>query len=137
VVIAFFDASALIYLLEGQPSLAEQVRQALASLASAHSPLGIAVSRLSWMECRIGPLKDNAPDRLVLFDPFFAQPDMIWVELDRNVVELATEIRVRHSLRTPAALQASCCLQLGPAHRLLTGDRRFQRVRGLRVVCVS
>lgn len=36
--------------------------------------------------------------------------------------------RVCHGLRMPDALQAASCLQLGPAHRLLTGDGAFARV---------
>jgi predicted nucleic acid-binding protein len=59
------------------------------------------------------------------------------VELDRDVVELATAIRVRHGLRTPDALQAASCLQLGADHLLLTGDASFQRVQGLNVAVLA
>lgn len=131
--IAFFDASALIYLLEGQPSFATRVQAELAALAERHAGLRIALSRLSWLECRVGPMKANDAGRLARFDQFFAQPDLIWIELDRHVVELSTAIRVRHRLRTPDALQAACCLQLGPEHVMLTGDGAFEKVAGLRV----
>lgn len=131
--IALFDASALIYLLEGEPLLARRVRGELAVLAQAHAGLGVALSRLSWLECRVGPMKANHPARLALFDAFFARPDLVWLELNRQVVELAAAIRVRHGLRTPDALQAACCLQLGPEHVLLTGDAAFRRVAGLNV----
>lgn len=57
--IAFFDASALIYLLEGKPSFAERVRAQLAELEHAHPSLQAAVSRLSWLECRVGPMKST------------------------------------------------------------------------------
>jgi predicted nucleic acid-binding protein len=40
-------------------------------------------------------------------------------------------------LRTPDALQAACCLQLGPAHVMLTGDAAFQRVAGLNVSLIG
>jgi len=59
------------------------------------------------------------------------------VELSREVVELATVIRVRHGLRTPDALQAASCLQLGPQHVLLTGDATFRRVKGLKVTVLT
>ncbi|MDN5842085.1 MAG: PIN domain-containing protein [Alcaligenaceae bacterium] len=71
------------------------------------------------------------------FDGFFAQQDLVWVELSREVVELAAAIRVRHGLRTPDALQAASCLQLGAEHVLLTGDAEFQRVQGLNVVVLK
>lgn len=131
--IAFFDANALIYLLEGKPPFAVHVRAELAALERAHAGMRAAVSRLSWLECRVGPMKANDIATLSLFDAFFARPDLVWVELNREVVELAAAIRARHGLRTPDALQAACCLQLGPQHVLLTGDAIFQRVAGLNV----
>lgn len=135
--IAFFDTSALIYLIEGREPFAGRVRSRLAQINQVHPGLAAAVSRLTWLECRVGPMKHNDTAALALFDAFFARPDLVWVELSRDVVELAAAIRVRHGLRTPDALQAACCLQLGPQHLLLTGDPAFQRVQGLRVVLLA
>lgn len=127
--IVFLDACALIYMLEGKAPFADRIRAELKALTNEEPNLGAAVSRLSWLECRTGPLKAGDAATLALFDTFFAQPDLVWIELTRQVVELATVIRVRHALRTPDALQAASCLQLGPEHLLLTGDRTFERVK--------
>lgn len=135
--IAFFDASALIYLLEGKPPFGQRVRQALAPLTEAHPDLGTAISRIIWLECRVGPLKADDTAVLASYDAFFARPDLVWVELTKDVGELATAIRVRHGLRTPDALQAASGLQLGPDHIFLTGDRAFKRVTGLRVMLLD
>lgn len=135
--ITFFDACALMYLLEGKEPFAPRVRRRLAEIAQAYPDTAIAVSRLSWLECRVGPMKNNDLAVLARYDGFFARSDLVWVELDRVVVELAAAIRVRHGLRTPDALQAACCLQLGPDHLLLTGDTAFQRVQGLQVVLLD
>ena len=131
--IAFFDASALIYVIEAREPFASTLRQALTALAELHPGMPVALSRLTWLECRISPLKGGDAVTLARYDTFFARPDLIWVELGRDVVELATAVRARHGLRTPDALQAACCLQLGPEHLLLTGDTAFTRVSGLRV----
>lgn len=131
--IAFFDASALIYLIEGADSFAARLRKELAALAKKHLDLGAAASRLSWLECRVGPLRANDSPTLALYDGFFLRPDLVWVELTREVVELAAAIRVQSGLKTPDALQAACCLQLGGDHLFLTGDRAFRRVSGLNV----
>ena len=61
------------------------------------------------------------------------QVRLIWVELSKDVVELATAIRVKYGSRVPDTLQAACCLQLGPNHLLFTGDPGFRRVVGLKV----
>lgn len=132
--IVFFDASALIYLIEGCEPFGSRVRAALASLSQAHPAARTALSRLSWLECRVGPMKAADTAVLAAYDAFFARPDVLWVELTRDVVELAAVIRVRHGLRTRDALQAASCLQLGPEHRMVTGDPVFRRVEGLQVL---
>jgi predicted nucleic acid-binding protein len=132
-VIVFLDASALIYLLESEEPFRSRVHDRLSTLADQNAELRLAISRLTWLEARVGPMKESETDLLRTYDAFFARPDLIWVDLSRDVVELATVIRVRHGLRTPDALQAACCLQLGEEHRFMTGDATFQRVAGLQV----
>ncbi len=131
--IAFFDASALIYLIESKEPFASKVRKELATITKQFPDIATAVSRLTWLECRVGPMKSNDSLTLSAFDMFFARPDLRWVELTRDVVELAAVIRVRHGLRTPDALQAASCLQLGTNHMFLSGDVAFGKVNGLNV----
>jgi predicted nucleic acid-binding protein len=131
VVIAFLDSSALIYLIEGQEPFAGKVRKQLRSLIRADPNTRTAVSRLAWLECRTGPMKSGDQETLATYDAFFSRPDLICVELSPDVVDLATAIRVRHGLKTPDALQAACCLQLGESHVFLSGDAGFRRVAGL------
>jgi predicted nucleic acid-binding protein len=95
------------------------------------------MSRLSWLECRVRPIRDGDQSTLARFDAFFASPDLIWIELSETVVEVATDLRARFGLRTPDALQAACCLQLGQQAVLITGDAAFQRVMGLQVALVA
>lgn len=72
--IAFFDASALIYLVESKPPFGQSVREALAPMTEAHPDLGTAVSRLTWPEYRVGPLKADDAVVLASYDAFFARP---------------------------------------------------------------
>ena len=131
--IAFFDTSALIYLIEAKEPFAGRIRKELMAVAKKYPDLGAAVSRLTWLECRVGPMKANDSATLAAFDAFFSRPDLAWVELTRYVVELAATIRAKHGLRTPDALQAASCLQLGANHVFLSGDSAFKRVGGLNV----
>ena len=57
--IAFLDANAIIYLTEGQEPFASRVRDALRDLESYHPNISTSVSRLSWLECRVGPMKSG------------------------------------------------------------------------------
>ena len=129
--IAFLDASALIYLLDGEPIWAEAVKEHLRDLSGIDPALQIALSRLSALECRVGPLRRGEQARLDRLDAFFARSDLLWLELTPAVVEQATLLRAQCGLRTPDALQAACCLQLGSAAVMLTGDADFRRVPAL------
>jgi predicted nucleic acid-binding protein len=136
-VIAFLDASALIYLVDGETPWAEAVRATLQQLAFEAPDLALAVSRLSLLECRVAPLRRGDQASLDRFQALFAQPDLLVVELGASVVELATQLRANHGLRTPDALQAACCLQLGPDAVMVTGDAAFQRVQALQVHLIA
>ena len=131
--IAFHDASALIYLIEGAEPFATRLRKELVVVVKKHPDMGAAVSRLSWLECRVGPMKAGDSATLAQYDAFFARHDLVWIELTQRVVELAAAIRVQTGLKAPDALQAASCLQLGSDHLFLTGDGAFRRVAGLNV----
>lgn len=135
--IAFLDASAVIYAVEGTPAWAEALKHQLRQLAMADQAsaggLQLAISRLSWLECRVGPLRRRDALALARFDAFFQHADLQWVELSEAVVERATLLRAEHNLRTPDALQAASCLQLGSGAVMVTGDVGFQRVPALRL----
>lgn len=139
--IAFLDACAVIYAVEGSPEWSEALKQQLRQLAMADQAsaggLQLAISRLSWLECRVGPLRRRDAEALARFDAFFLHPDLEWVELSPAVVERATLLRAELNLRTPDALQAASCLQLGADAVMVTGDAGFQRVPTLRLALVN
>ena len=135
--IAFLDASALIYLVDGEAPWAEATQATLHQLAVEAPDLPLAVSRLSMLECRVAPLRRGDQSCLDRFEALFVQPDLLVVELSASVVELATQLRANHGLRTPDALQAACCLQLGPDAVMITGDAGFQRVEALQVRLIA
>ena len=78
-------------------------------------------------------MKNNDTITLAVFDTFFGCPGLIWVDMTKNVVELAAAIRVQTGLKTPDALQAASCLQL----LFLTGDSAFRRVAALNVMLLT
>lgn len=135
--IAFLDASALIYLVDGEAPWAAATQATLQQLAVSTPDLPLAVSRLSFLECRVAPLRRGDQACLDRFEALFAKPDLLVVELNAPVMERATQLRANHGLRTPDALQAACCLQLGPDAVMITGDAGFQRVQTLQVHLVA
>ncbi|MCP9807132.1 PIN domain-containing protein [Cyanobium sp. T1B-Tous] len=122
--IAFLDASALIYLVDGEARWAEATQATLHQLAVKATDLPLAVSRLSLLECRVAPVRRGDQSCLDRFEELFSQPDLLVVELSSSVVELATQLRANHGLRTPDAV-------------MITGDAGFQRVQALQVRLIA
>lgn len=133
----FLDASAIIYLLEGEPDVRQAVQHVLVSVGSQDADPAIAISALSLLECRVHPMRNADVGRLDLFDAFFEDPGLIIVDIDRNVIDRATLLRARHSIRTPDALQAACCIELGQGTAFVTGDHAFHRVPDLDVHLIT
>jgi predicted nucleic acid-binding protein len=96
-----------------------------------HQLAQLAVSRLSWLECRVRPLRDDDSELLARYESFFSARDLRIVEIDANVVDGATRIRAKFGLRTPDAIQAASCLSLADEHVFVSNDRKFARVPGL------
>ena len=51
------------------------MRGELRRLGSEHPNVAIGLRRLSWLECRVGPMKRDDTAALAVFDAFFALPD--------------------------------------------------------------
>lgn len=132
--LAFLDASAVIYLLEGDAPARDAVRQVLRELErGAGEPPVLAVSALSRLECRVRPLRESNRQALDRLDAFFGDPGLLVIALDNAVVDKATALRAQFGLRTPDAIQAACLLELDPDGVFVTGDAAFDKVPDLRV----
>lgn len=133
----FLDASAIIYLLEGEPGIRHATRNVLTGLHSAGAEPAIVVSALSLLECRVHPIRTGDEARLEKFDQFFADPGLSIVELDGNVIERATQLRARHGIRTPDALQAASAQELRETPAFVTGDSDFCKIKDLNVHLIN
>ena len=74
--LVLLDASAIIYLLEGDPETRQAVRDTLRSLHGEGDPPSLSVSALSRLECRVRPLREGdtaSLERLVSDDNYFGR----------------------------------------------------------------
>jgi predicted nucleic acid-binding protein len=131
--IAFLDACAIIYQVEAVTPYQQRLAVLLRGVRTEHPDLELAVSRLSWIECRAKPLRDRQTEVLRRYDTFLAADDLVVVELLPSVIDAATTLRAEYGLKTPDALQAACALTLGAGTAFVTNDPTFGRVRGLEV----
>ena len=116
--ILFLDSNALIYLIEGDALLVAQVQQTIQPYRAVHSEIVVAVSSLTLLECRVLPLRNKNIPLLKRYDDFFSTDGLLIVDLSRNIIDIATQIRSDYGLKTPDALQAACCLSFQSQHIL-------------------
>jgi predicted nucleic acid-binding protein len=132
----FLDACAIIYLIESQEQLGQKTRLLLTQALQNKAQL--IVSRLSFLECRVLPLKTKDDDLLRLYNEFFKLPSLQVIELTEDVINVATDLRASYSssLRTPDALQLACALK-GKADTFLTGDKKLSAIQEIEVLVIN
>ncbi len=133
----FLDASAVIYLIEGDPALQHSARQVLARLIARQTDPALVISAPSLLECRVDPIRRGSKDRLEKFDLFFSDPGLVIVELNQSIINKATQLRAHHGLRTPDALQAASCLAIDPETPFVTGDKDFKNLKALNTYLIN
>ena len=128
----FLDACALIYRFEGADTFRQATARLLRELTRGSTTKArVAVSRLSMLECRGKPLRENDLQTLKRYDHFFSEIEI--VEIDATVIELATRLRALHGLKTPDAIQAASALVWQADALFVTADAAFEKTPNLNV----
>jgi predicted nucleic acid-binding protein len=130
-----FDTSIFLYHIERSTRYASLAREAFDVLRSG-TYQGVT-SVITLIEVTIKPLRLQRPDAATAYEAIITSlPNLDVVGLDHLTARRAAELRARHNLRTPDALQIGACLQHG-ATAFLTNDRRLRRVPNLEVVVLE
>lgn len=131
----FLDACSIIYLIESHQQQGENTRSLITQALQNNAQL--IVSRLSFLECRVLPLKEKNDSLLESYNRFFQLPSLQIIELSADVVKIATDLRANYSnsLRTPDALQVACALAAN-ADQFLTGDKKLSLIQEIEDIIV-
>ena len=73
----YLDACAIIYAIEGQPSVRAAAVRLIEQAETASAGL-VITSHLSRLECRVRPLRDANHPLLARFEAFFSGLDCSW-----------------------------------------------------------
>ncbi len=116
----YWDSCAVIYRVENVTPWARTIERWLGALTS---DVGVCVTDLTRMECRLAPLRTGNDELLQRYDDFFARQELVVAELTRSVFDLATQLRARHRLRTPDALHLAAAIEAGCVQFWTNDDR--------------
>lgn len=123
------DSAPIIYTLEANAEFAAR----FAPLFERHSQgeIVFAVSTVTIAEVLAGPLKAGEEALAKRYRAVFEAWQV--VELTCDIAESAARLRGKYGLKLPDAIQAASALAIN-ADALITHDRDFSKVRGLRVL---
>ena len=123
------DSAPIIYTLEAHPKFATRYKLMFARHAAGE--LSLAVTTITITEVLIGPL-GAGEDALAKRYRAVLESWQV-VELTADIAETAARLRARLKLKLPDAIQVASALAINAA-ALVTHDRDFARVNGLRVM---
>jgi len=124
----YVDSGIIVRMIEGGDRVRVPIEERLALIDPSDRML--VTSRLSTLECRCKPLRENDADLLLLYDRLFRANEVQVHEIDIFVIDKATEIRAFNGLKTPDAIHAATAMKLSVAE-FWTTDRRLTRCPGL------
>ena len=120
--LVYLDSVICIYALEGAPIFQARARARLAIIqALGDQP---AISDLTWLECRVKPIRLGDLAALANMEAFLTGADVVRVPMPTAVYDRACQIRAVHkfkladALHLAAAVEQHCGLFLTNDHRL-------------------
>ncbi len=123
----YVDSGIVIRLIEGADRVRIPIESRLRAIPIAERFM--ATSRLSMMECRCKPLRENHSKILNLYDAFFVQRKLRLREIDAAVVDEATRVRAAVGLKVPDAIHAATAMLAGVAEFWTTDQDFFEMSR--------
>lgn len=125
----FVDSAPLIYFLEGHPSLASKFDGLFEDID--RGLLHMVTSSISLAEILAGPLRHGKHGLAKRYEAALMAHEVLSITPNHAVA--AALFRTQYKLALPDALQLSCALSSG-ASALVTHDRDFRKVEGIRVI---
>lgn len=123
------DSAPLIYLLDEHPEFAPLFEGLFE--AYERGALQIAISTIAVAEVLAGPFKHGQDVLAKRYEKALAGFEV--VPVSQEIAVTAARLRAGSGLRPPDALQAATALEISAA-ALVTHDRDFSRLTGLRVI---
>ena len=129
------DTAPIIYFIEENPTYGPIMESMI--VAATDKERVLMTSVITLVEVLTHPLRMNKPEiaekyRTVLVD----SKNIIMYPIDTLVAERAAELRARHQLKTPDALQIAVSLE-NNATLFITNDKHIKKVEDIEVIVLS
>jgi predicted nucleic acid-binding protein len=120
--LVYLDSVICIYAVEGAPSFQARARAQLAVMRAAGDQP--AISDLTWLECRVKPIRLGDAVALADMEAFLTGSDVARVPMTTAVYERACRVRAVHNYKLADALHLASAIESG-CGVFLTNDHRL------------
>ena len=121
----YLDANVTIYYVQQVVTYFDSIRKRMVD-ANGAPLVTCTINELLLMEVRVKPLREKDSGLLARFDFYFETFASHAIVMDKAVFELATELRVRHRVKTPDALHLAAAIHAG-CDQFWTNDDRLAK----------
>jgi len=129
------DTGPLIYFIEEHPE--NLARVAPFFEAADRGEFRVVTSLVTLVEVLVHPLREGQHDLAQQYRDLLLQSENLrTVPLDESIAEQAAELRARHKLRTPDAIQLATALRSG-ASWFLTNDADLPEIPGISMLLLK
>ncbi|MDX2033497.1 MAG: type II toxin-antitoxin system VapC family toxin [Blastocatellia bacterium] len=131
----FLDTAPVVYLVEKNPEYLSRVKAIFAGIDNGR--LEAVTSPVTLAECLVFPIRhDQVKLQQDFIDVIVYGPNTSFAEIDQQTGEIAAQLRAKHNLRLPDALQIAAAIQ-NDCDAFLTNDTGLKRVRELRILVID
>ena len=122
--LVYLDTVVCVYAVEGDPPFQARALERLILLRAAGDRL--AVSDLTWLECRVKPMRLGLTAVVSELEKFLSATDIVRLPLGTNVFESACRIMSVHNFKLADALHLATAVE-GGCDLVLTNDHRLTK----------
>ena len=128
--LVYLDSVVCVYAVDGAPTFQSRaVRRLSAMCAAGDRP---AISDLTWLECRVRPIRMNDVMALADMEAFLGASDVTRVPMPLAVYDRACRIRAIHNFKLADALHLAAAIE-GGCGLVITNDYRLGTFRDITV----
>ena len=129
-VICYLDSNIVMYFIESRSLWGPRATAVIGDMRS-HGDI-LAVSDLTRMECRVGPVRAGDAFLLQAFDSFFSAAGVGVIPITSAAWDRATTIRAKHGFRALDAIHLATAAEAG-CDIFLTNNKRLSSFPDIRV----
>ncbi|MCY7278265.1 MAG: PIN domain-containing protein [Phormidesmis sp. CAN_BIN44] len=131
----FLDSGPVIYYIDANPEYLRVMDSIFEGLNS--KQIRAVTSPVTLAECLVLPIRQDDPEKQQVFVEILTSLEMAdFVKTDATIAQRAAEVRVRHHLKLPDALQIATAIESN-CDAFSTNDAQLNRVTELRMIVIS